>query len=213
MTNEALYEKLLKIKESVEYLQKENEGQQYNFVSSSQVISALRKKMNEYKLLLIPEVEEARYNVITEKISSKGNPTVDLLTELFIHFKWVNVENPQETLIVKWYGQGVDTSGEKGIGKAYTYAEKYFLLKFFNIPTDKDDPDFFQEKQEKKTTKSKTSSSNNNADLDIISGIEALNSTKEISEYFNKYNSLVKDKTRFIKAINTRKAAITLKGN
>jgi hypothetical protein len=27
-----------------------------------------------------------------------------------------------------------------------TYAEKYFMLKFFNIATDKDDPDSFQKK-------------------------------------------------------------------
>jgi hypothetical protein len=40
----------------------------------------------------------------------------------------------------RWYGQGID-SGERGVGKAMTYAEKYFLLKFFNIPTDEDDPD------------------------------------------------------------------------
>ena len=37
--------------------------------------------------------------------------------------------------------------GEKGVGKALTYAEKYFMLKFFNIPTDKDDPDSFQKKR------------------------------------------------------------------
>ena len=34
------------------------------------------------------------------------------------------------------------------MGKALTYGEKYFLLKFFNIATDKDDPDSFQRKQE-----------------------------------------------------------------
>jgi hypothetical protein len=36
--------------------------------------------------------------------------------------------------------------GERGVGKCYTYNEKYFLLKFFNIATDKDDPDSFQKK-------------------------------------------------------------------
>src|SRR5690606_10249645 len=47
-----------------------------------------------------------------------------------------------------WYGQGIDIAGEKGVGKALTYAEKYYLLKTFNIATDKDDPDSFQDKQE-----------------------------------------------------------------
>jgi len=62
------------------------------------------------------------------------------LTELTVEFVWVNADNPEETIVCPWYGQGLDT-GEKGVGKALTYAEKYFLLKFFNIPTDEDDPD------------------------------------------------------------------------
>lgn len=36
----------------------------------------------------------------------------------------------------------------EGIGKALTYAEKYFLLKQFNIPTDNDDPDSFQQRSD-----------------------------------------------------------------
>jgi hypothetical protein len=61
---------------------------------------------------------------------------------------WVNAENPEETIECPWYGQGVDIAGEKGVGKALTYAEKYFILKQFNIATDKDDPDAFQGKAE-----------------------------------------------------------------
>lgn len=197
-----IYEKLLKIKESVDYLQKAKKGQQYDFVSSSQVIAALRAKMNEEKLLLVPDVEDAKFSSIIEKTSSKGNPTVDLLTEIFITFKWVNAENPEETLTIKWYGQGVDTSGEKGVGKAYTYAEKYFLLKFFNIPTDKDDPDLFGQKQKRKTK--------NIDDTDIYSEIDCLNSFKELQEYYQKYKTKVSDVSAFNKAINNRNR--TLKG-
>lgn len=193
-----IYEKLLKIKESVEYLKKAQKGQQYDFVSSSQVIAALRKKMNEEKLLLVPDVEDAKFSAIIEKTSSKGNPTVDLLTEIFITFKWINAENPEETLTVKWYGQGVDTSGEKGVGKAYTYAEKYFLLKFFNIPTDKDDPDLFKRKRGTK----------NIDDTDIYSEIDCLNSFKELQEYYQKYKTKVSDISAFNKAINNRNRAL-----
>lgn len=197
-----IYEKLLKIKESVDYLKKAQKGQQYDFVSSSQVIAALRAKMNEEKLLLVPDVEDAKFSSIIEKTSSKGNPTVDLLTEIFITFKWVNAENPEETLTIKWYGQGVDTSGEKGVGKAYTYAEKYFLLKFFNIPTDKDDPDLFGQKQKRKTK--------NIDDTDIYAEIECLNSFKELQEYYQKYKTKVSDVSALNKAINNRNR--TLKG-
>jgi hypothetical protein len=101
--------------------------------------------------LLIPSVTEKAVTVDTyEKADAKGNTkrTVDYFTELEMMFTWVNAEKPEEKIECKWYGQGVDTAGEKGVGKALTYAEKYFMLKFFNIPTDKDDPDSFQSKQD-----------------------------------------------------------------
>lgn len=43
---------------------------------------------------------------------------------------WINIHNPSEIVACSWYSQGVDIEGEKGVGKALTYAEKYFLLKF-----------------------------------------------------------------------------------
>jgi len=70
---------------------------------------------------------------------------------------WVNIDLPEEVVKVNWYAQGVDLAGEKGVGKALTYGEKYFMLKFFNIPTDKDDPDAFQDKTEAKKPTAKIS--------------------------------------------------------
>ena len=65
-----------------------------------------------------------------------------------VAFTWVNAEKPSETIVSAWVGQGLD-SGEMGVGKALTYAEKFYLLKFFQIPTDKFDPDAFQGRQER----------------------------------------------------------------
>jgi len=75
---------------------------------------------------------------------------------------WVNIDDPSDTAKVSWYAQGVDLAGEKGVGKALTYAEKYFLLKTFNIATDKDDPDAFQEKIESKKATAKISDEQKN---------------------------------------------------
>ena len=137
-----IYQKLIEVRKSCAYLQKENAGYQFKYVSSSQTLGSLRKTMNEYGLMLIPSVKDVR---VTNKTTQKGNE--EIFTEIFIDFTWVNADNPQETLTCPFYGQGVD-SGERGVGKALTYAEKYFLLKTFNIPTDKDDPDSFQGKIE-----------------------------------------------------------------
>lgn len=154
-----IYQKLVEVRKEVPYLQKENKGYQFNYVSSSQVLASIKRKMDELGLLLIPNIDSSKVTMdIFDKTDAKGNTkrTVDYFTEIEINFTWVNAENPEEKITCHWYGQGLDTAGEKGVGKALTYAEKYFMLKFFNIPTDKDDPDSFQEKIEKSDTINET---------------------------------------------------------
>lgn len=135
-----IHEKLIYVRKTVPYLKKDNKGYQFQYVSSSQTLGSLKEAMDEQGLLLVPRVIGKE---VSPHKTKKGGE--EYFTELVMEYTWINAENPDETLTVPWYGQGID-SGEKGVGKALTYAEKYFLLKFFNIPTDKDDPDSFQRK-------------------------------------------------------------------
>lgn len=135
-----LLEKLLEVRKSVDYLQKSTKGGQFNYTSSSQVIAAVRQKMNELGILLVSNINESKVTSTPNR-----NQVLSHFTELTMTMSWVDVSTG-DTLDIPWYGQGVDLAGEKGVGKALTYAEKYFILKQFNIPTDKDDPDAFQEK-------------------------------------------------------------------
>jgi len=145
-----IYEKLIEVRKEVSYLKKDNAGFQFKYVSSSQTLGALRSKMDEMGLLLVPRVIKTS---VKDHTTAKGKH--EYFTELHMFFTWVNAENPEETIKCPWYGQGLD-DGEKGPGKAMTYAEKFFLLKFFNIATDKDDPDANQRPLEtKQQTKTK----------------------------------------------------------
>ncbi|WP_059050019.1 ERF family protein [Paenibacillus senegalimassiliensis] len=150
-----IYQKLLEVRKDVSYLKKESQSSQYSYTGSAQVLASVRKKINEQGLLLIPRVNDK--NLITETVEytdgNKPKKTTTYFTELSMTMTWVNAENPTETVECPWYSQGVDIAGEKGVGKALTYGEKYFILKFFNIPTDKDDPDAFQQKHEQKASK------------------------------------------------------------
>lgn len=137
-----IYEKLIEVRKVVPYLQKESKGYQFNYTGSSLVLGSLKKKMDELGLLLIPRVISKEVSEHETKAGGK-----EYFTELNMEFTWLNAEKPEETITCSWYGQGLD-NGEKGVGKAMTYAEKYFLLKFFNIATDKDDPDSFQKKMD-----------------------------------------------------------------
>jgi len=140
-----LHEKLLEIRKEMPHLQKDsrNDKQRFNYVSSTNVLTAVRSLMDQHRVLLIPEIENNKTQIITTDKNSV------VFTELEIIMKWVDCDNITDTITCKWYGQGVDYMGEKGVGKALTYAEKYFILKFFNIPTDNEDPDADQSPKEK----------------------------------------------------------------
>ncbi len=138
-----IHQKLIEVRKSVPYLKKDNEGHQFQYVSSSQTLGNVRAAMDEHGLLLVPSVIDKE---VSDHTTKNGNH--EYFTQIAITFTWVNADNPEEKIECAWLGQGLD-SGEKGVGKALTYAEKYFILKFFNIPTDKDDPDSFQGKAER----------------------------------------------------------------
>lgn len=140
-----LHQKLVEIRKEVTSLTKENNSDQYKYVSSSQVLHAVRAKMDELYVLLVPKIvgHELNKSAIEfydtkDRISKR---TTTYFTELDMCMTWVNADDPSQTIDCPWYGQGVDIAGEKGVGKALTYGEKYFMLRFFNIPTDADDPD------------------------------------------------------------------------
>ena len=63
-------------------------------------------------------------------------------------YVWINADKPEEQLEIPFYAVGQQDDVSKAHGTGLTYAERYFLMKFFNIPTDEDDADA-KEKQEK----------------------------------------------------------------
>ena len=168
MTEKTLnvYQRLAEVRKAVPYLKKEQKGAQYQYVGSSDVLGSLHAKINEVGLMLIPEIV-GHLVTASERTNAKGNISSEYFTELEMTMTWVNIDDPSDTAKVSWYAQGVDLAGEKGVGKALTYAEKYFLLKFFNIATDKDDPDAFQDKIESKKPIAKISRDQNKELFDL----------------------------------------------
>lgn len=142
-----LHQKLVEIRKEVTSLTKDQKGDglTYRYVSSSQVLHAVRAKMDELQVLLVPSIvgHEVGRSAIDfyDKDGRVHKRTTTYFTELDMTMTWINAEVPSEQIECRWYGQGVDIAGEKGVGKALTYSEKYYMLRFFNIPTDADDPD------------------------------------------------------------------------
>lgn len=132
-----IYEKLLEMQRRVDGVIRDgkNTSDKYDFASDENVLDTFRPIMDELGLLLVPAITGAQLHEGTTR-----SGTARYLTEVSFSMIWHDVESGEE-LTVPWYAQGVDLAGEKGVGKAATYAEKYFLLKFFHVATRKDDPD------------------------------------------------------------------------
>jgi len=64
-----LYEKLIEVRKVVPYLQKDNKGHGFNYVSSSNTLGALRRKMDEVGVLLVPSVEVSE---VSDHTTAKG---------------------------------------------------------------------------------------------------------------------------------------------
>ena len=128
--------KILQIRKDISSIEfdSSNAYESFNYASSPIILKAIRKVLNDNNVILLSSVKEAKTQFMTD------NKTI--FTEVFMEYTFVDADSGQG-FTMPWYGQGLHKSGERGVGKAYTYAEKYFLLKFFNLPTHKkDDPDF-----------------------------------------------------------------------
>lgn len=124
-----IYQKLLIIRKSVEYLKKEAKGHRYQYVKESQLLASLRPKMDEVGVFL--EVD-----MMKPEIS-------DGLLNIGFNFTWVNCDNPRERIEKTMYMQCVP-GDPKLIGGILSYVNRYYLTKTFQIATDELDIDAFQ---------------------------------------------------------------------
>ena len=108
--------------------------------------------MIENNLLLIPKTTEENYKQIqVTRFNQKAKREItvtEFVVEMKLTYVWINADKPEEQLEIPFYAIGQQDDVSKAHGTGLTYAERYFLMKFFNIPTDEDDADA-KEKQEK----------------------------------------------------------------
>lgn len=135
-----LYQKIIEIRKVASGFSKDKKGFGYDYVSGNQILNKIKDKMNEVGLILQPSTKAGEHQLFCYT-NKKGEEKVDIQVWGEMSYTWINAENPEEREVVEWayYGQQDDIS--KSFGSALTYSERYFLLKYFGLPTDEDDPD------------------------------------------------------------------------
>lgn len=136
-----LYQKLIEVRKEIRYIKKSAQGYKFNYATEGQLLAAIRDKMDEMSVFLEIEMlklEPIECFILKDKQEFKLN---GLKAEF--EFKWTDAENPTDFIIKKMIVQDVESS-IKTVGGLLTYANRYFLYKFFAVATDQADPDAFE---------------------------------------------------------------------
>ena len=145
MENLNLYQKLLHIQTKINGLGKDKSTYNYKYVTGDKVLGEIKPLMNELGLILKQEVisiENSR-----QDYNTKSGAKSEILSKVMMQFTWIDCVTGEKD--VNSFGANGQNDWEKGLGSALTYAERYFLLKYFHIATDEDDIDNDQRKTSK----------------------------------------------------------------
>lgn len=113
-----------------------NDFHNYDYATEADIVEAVRGELAKRNLMILPRVTR-REAINVVRTTSKGDKSATL-TYADMTFA-IEDGDSGEVREFPWTGCGED-SGDKGIYKAMTGSEKYFLLKLFLIPTG-DDPE------------------------------------------------------------------------
>jgi len=132
-----IYQRINAIMQEIGYIQKDkkNSFMKFNYVSHDAVVSAMRPYWTKHGITVVFDVaDHSVRDIQDEKGNNKG-----LMTSVVAEVTFINVDNPEDKIVVHTIGQGIDKN-DLGPGKAMSYAYKYALLKTFALETG-DDPE------------------------------------------------------------------------
>lgn len=157
-----IYEKLGKIRDDINYLQKEVEGYGYKYVSEDAILMKVKQGMAKYGLVLTPSIKEGtptlqEINYEKTKKLRDGSMQTEKIHEYVVTaemtYRWTNLDNTDEQVEFSWFIVASQQDPAQAYGSALTYANRYAMLKFFQVPTSEDDVDAYLTRQKKQNEK------------------------------------------------------------
>lgn len=146
-----LYQKIQLVSNKIKNIEKNMTVGKGNFsykaVRDIDVILEVKEAEAECGLVSIPISQELIRSEIVKVIKEGGNEVVNYVDIIKMTVRIFDIEHPESFLDIESFGRGLDP-GDKGFGKASTYARKYALLNAYKIATG-EDPDDNKSKEQK----------------------------------------------------------------
>lgn len=150
-----LFEKIQAVSDAVRNVEKNivvgTGNSAYKAVSDIDVLMKVKDAEKEYRLVSIPVRQELVKSEIVRVIGQGGYEKITYADIVKMTVRIVNIDKTDEYIEIESFGRGLD-AGDKGFGKASTYARKYALLNAYKIATG-EDPDQVKSEQQVALTK------------------------------------------------------------
>ena len=150
-----IYEKIQAVSNEVHNVEKNlvvgTGNSSYKAVGDLDVVMKVKEAETKFRVVSIPVRQELVKSEIVRVVGNNGYEKLTYSDIVKMTVKIVNLDNTSETIEVESFGRGLD-AGDKGFGKASTYARKYALLNAYKIATG-EDPDANKSEQQVALTK------------------------------------------------------------
>lgn len=143
-----LFQRLVEVRKMAPYIKKDAKGFNYTYVKESTVLGLIAGAMNEHKVLLAQEMLELQSVTIYVPATKTAPAREAQGIKAKFQYTWINADDPEERFSCFQFIQDPEADAQ-ACGSLMTYGMRYFLLKFFNVPTDNLDPDDFQKNMDK----------------------------------------------------------------
>ena len=147
-----LYEKIQNVSNAIRNIEKGltvgTGSYSYKAVGDLDVTLAVKDAEKDNRIISIPIKQELINSEIVKTQKKDGNEGLTFVDTIKMTLRIIDLDKPSDFIEIESFGKGIDT-GDKGFGKASTYARKYALLNAYKIATG-EDPD--AEKSKETTT-------------------------------------------------------------
>ena len=139
-----LYEKIQLVSNEIKNIEKNmtvgKGNYAYKAVQDIDVTLEVKEAETKYGLVSIPIKQDLIKSKISRVVKDGRGESINYMDIVKMTLRIINLENTTEYIDVESFGRGLDP-GDKGFGKASTYARKYALLNAYKIATGEDPDD------------------------------------------------------------------------